>query len=230
MLLASLLSLTVLTARAAPPKLPDCIHLSTAAANPVFRPDLDSVRDCQDKARQKLIDQAQARGKPLSYRRIEEIDDAQRAEAKEFLERSGTVIDGTNKNDRGLGGLSEQDRARASPGDADALKGLEQRLHEAAGDGKNGITPSMGRDILDTLTQRQGGVSPDMKALIDSVVKDGGKLTPETMKQLQGAGQQAKGAGLDLGIDKGVEKSLLEHDFDKDKDAPPPPPADPGNL
>ena len=84
--------------------------------------------------------------------------------------------------------------------------------------------------FLSPLGGGQGFISPDMKDLLDSVVRDGGKLTPETMKKLQGAGKAAKGAGLDLNIDKGTEKDLLEHDFDKDKDVPPAPPADPGNL
>jgi hypothetical protein len=69
-----------------------------------------------------------------------------------------------------------------------------------------------------------------MKDLLDAVVKDGGKLTPETMKKLQGAGRAAKGQGLDLNIDPKTEKDLLDHDFDSDKNAPPPPPSDPGNL
>jgi hypothetical protein len=70
-----------------------------------------------------------------------------------------------------------------------------------------------------------------MKDLLDSVVRDGGKLKADTMKKLQNAGREAKGQGLDLNIDKNTEKDLLEHDFDSDKNAPPPTPAgDPGNL
>lgn len=58
-----------------------------------------------------------------------------------------------------------------------------QPYREAAGDGKERITPAMGRDIIDSLTKQQGFVSPDLKDMLDSVV-DGGKLTPETMKKL----------------------------------------------
>jgi hypothetical protein len=221
--------LWALAVSASAQSVPDCIHVSTAAARPRYKPDLDSVRDCQEKARAKLIDEAREKGKPLPYATVEKIDDRQRAEVREFLANSGTVIEGSTKNDRPLGGAAERDLARLSPEESAEVGALEKRLHSAAGDGKDGITPAMGRDILDSLSKKQGFVSSEMRSLIDAVVRDGGKLTPETMKKLQGAGRAAKGAGLDLGIDKGVEKSLLERDFDADKDAPAPP-ADPGNL
>ena len=61
-----------------------------------------------------------------------------------------------------------------------------------------------------------------MQALLDAVTKDGGKLTPATMKLLQNAGREAKSEGLNLNIDKATEKELLEHDIDSDKPAAPP--------
>lgn len=211
---------------------PDCVHVSTTAARLRWKPDLDSVRDCQEKAHADAISEAERKGKPLSYRQLEDFEDRQRAEVRDFLANSGTVIDGESKNGRGLGGITKDDLGKVSAKDAGDLAGLESRLHGAAGDGKDGITPAMGRDIIDTLTAKQGFVSADMKDLIDSVVKDGGKLTPDTMKKLQGAGRAAKAAGLNLNIDPKTEKDLLEHDFDKDKDVPQAPaaPADPGNL
>lgn len=229
-MLAPVLLFVALAAPASAERLPDCIHVSTTAAKPRFKPDLDSVRECQDRVKQEMIDRAKAKGEPLTYQKIEAIEDDQRAEVRDYLAHSGAVIDGTSKSARSLGGVTTADRAKVSGEDGAAIGGLERRLHAAAGDGKDGITPAMGRDIADTLTKQQGYVSPDMKDLLDSVVRDGGKLTPETMKKLQGAGRAAKGAGLDLNIDKNTEKDLLEHDFDKDKDVPPAPPADPGNL
>lgn len=237
-MLASLLLLASLAApdaaaapkRKAAPEIPDCVHVSTTAARLRYKPDLDSVRDCQEKARAGLIAAAEEKGKPLTYTQIERIDDLQRAEVRDFLANSGTIIDGETKNGRGLGGITDADLGRVSAEDGGDLKSLEKRLHGAAGDGKDGITPAMGRDIIDTLTKKQGFVSPDMQALIDAVVKDGGKLTPDTMKKLQGASRAAKAAGLNLNIDPGTEKQLLEHDFDKDKESPQLPPADPGNL
>jgi hypothetical protein len=227
-MVASLLLIAVLAAPASAAKLPDCIHVSSTSLR--WMPDLDAVRDCQDKVRQKLVDDAQSKGKPLSFQRLEKIDDQQREQVRDYLANSGTIIDGSTKSDRSLGGVTRKDLERVSAEDGADVAGLENRLHAAAGDGKDGITPAMGRDIIDSLTKKQGFVSPDMKDLIDSVVRDGGKLTPETMKKLQSAGRAAKAAGLDLNINQGTEKELLEHDFDKDKDASPAPHADPGNL
>ncbi|MCM2303662.1 MAG: hypothetical protein NDJ72_03110 [Elusimicrobia bacterium] len=225
-----LLLIAALAVPASAQKLPDCIHVSTAAARPRYKADLDAVRDCQEKARQNLIDAARARGRPLSYQSVESIDDRQRAEVREFLAGSGTIIEGSTKSRRPLGGASERDLSRVTPEESAEIKALEKRLHAAAGDGKEGITPGMGRDLIDTLTRKQGFVSSDMRGLIDAVVRDGGKLTPETMKKLQGAGRAAKGEGLDLGIDRGTEKILLERDFDADKEQKPEAHAAPGNL
>ena len=225
---APLLLLALLSVPVSAQKIPDCIHVSSMSV--VFKADLDAVRDCQDRARRKLVDDAERKGKPLSYAKLERVDDLQREQVRDYLANSGTVIDGSTKSDRSLGGVTPKDLERVSPGDGADIGDLEKRLHAAAGDGKEGITPAMGRDLLDSLTKKQGFVSPDMKDLIDSVVRDGGKLTPETMQKLQSAGKAAKGAGLDLNIDKNTEKDLLEHDFEKDKGQPPAAHADPGNL
>lgn len=227
---SSLLLAALLAVPAAAQKVPDCIHVSTTAVKLRYKPNLESVRDCQEKARQKLIDDAANKGKPLSYQAIERIDDQQRAQVRDFLAHSGTIIEGATKSDRGLGGVTDEDRSRVSSEEGAALGDLEKRLHAGAGDGKDGITPAMGRDLIDSLTKQQGFVSGEMKDLIDAVVRDGGKLTPETMKKLQKAGREAKSAGLDLNIDKGTEKNLLEHDFDSDKEGSPKAHADPGNL
>ena len=230
-LILLVLALPASAAKPAPaPKIPDCIHVSTMTARPRFQPDLETVRECQEIAKNRLIDEAAGKRKPLTEAQIEKIEDDQRAEVRDYLANSGVVLDGKSKSGRGLGGVTKKDLERVTPEEGAEIGALEKRLHDAAGDGKDGITPAMGRDIIDSLTKKQGFVSPDMKELLDAVVRDGGKLTPETMKKLQGAGKAAKGAGLDLNIDKNTEKDLLEHDFDSDKDVPPAPPADPGNL
>ena len=229
-MLAPILLLIALSAPASAEKLPDCIHVSTTAVKLRYKPDLDSVRDCQDLVRQKLIDDAKAKGKTMSATRLEKIDDQQRAEVRDYLANAGVILEGESRHGQGLGGIADKDRSRVSAEENAEISSLEKRLHAAAGDGKDGITPAMGRDIIDSLTKKQGFISPDMKDLLDSVVRDAGKLTPETMKKLQGAGRSAKGAGMDLNIDKNTEKELLEHDFDKDKDVASTPPADPGNL
>ena len=116
-----------------------------------------------------------------------------------------------------LGGVSARNLARVDARSATAIQGLQERMHAAAGDGAGGITPAMADDVRATLLQAQGGISPEMSALLDATRRDGGKLTPETMTLLQGAGKEAKAAGLDLGIAPGVESDLLGHDFSKDK-------------
>lgn len=224
----ALLLLLALPASAAAPKVPDCIHEPPPSKR--FKSSLDQVRDCQDAARRRLIDAAKDKGKPLTYRQIEDIDDRQRAQVRDYLARSGTVIEGATKNDRGLGGVVERDLRRVSAEEGALIGDLEKRLHAAAGDGKEGVTPAMGRDILDSLEKKQGFVSAQMRDLVDAVVRDGGRLKPETMKMLQDAGRAAKRAGLDLNIDKDTEKTLLEHDFDKDRDEGAAERGDPGNL
>jgi hypothetical protein len=187
---------------------------------------LDELRECQAGAREDLIDAAESKGKPLTAAQLDKIDDLQRAEARKFLARPQIVSTGPAAPDEGaaatkgnLGGVTPADAARVDPKSASGIKGLQDRLQAAAGDGKNGITPAMADDIRATLTQSQGSISPDMKALLDGVQKDGGKLTPDTMKLLQGAGRAAKGSGLDLNIDPSMEKELLNHDFEADKPA-----------
>lgn len=242
---ALLLALAALPAAAA-----DCIHRTPGSK--AYAKDLETVISCQ---KQSLADLERKKGK-LSDAQREKLEDRHRVEVKRYIESSGYTVEGGSPSDSEnvavdedsddagkeqedfkkpklkdkLGGLSPQDLARAGKGAGD-IKDLEARLKGAAGDGSNGITPSMARDIIDTLQAKQGGVSSDMKELLDSVVKDGGKLTPETMKKLQGAAKSAKGAGMELGIDPNMEKAILNSDFDQDtKDKARTPPASPDSM
>ena len=231
MLLPALLALLAAApASAAALRPASCLRGSYGGSAPKS---LDDLRSCQAAARADLIDAAESKGKPLTDAQLDKIDDAQRAEARKFLaspsivstgpaaapgSSGGESAAGSAAPKSKLGGLSAADAGRAGAGTA-SIRGLQARLQAAAGDGKNGITPGMADDIRATLTQTQGSVSPDMQALLTGVQKDGGKLTPDTMKLLQGAGRSAKGAGLDLNIDPGMEKELLNHDFEADKPA-----------
>lgn len=193
----------------------------------------EDFRDCQGGSRDDLVQAAEAKGKPLTAAQLDKIDDYQRAEARKFLAKPQIVSVGPNvaapppkeaasSGDAPagkLGGATSGDLARVDAKSGASIQGLQARLQAAAGDGKNGITPAMADDIRATLTQAQGSISPEMKALLDAVQKDGGKLTPDTMKLLQGAGRAAKGEGLDLNIDPSTEKDILNHDFDADKPA-----------
>lgn len=221
---------------------PDCL---TDPATRRPRERFEALRDCQKAARDAFAAKKDKKGRRPSAAALERFDDHQRAEAKRFFENpnaeaaggGSTLVDSPDappeeaapragRKDK-LGGLSGADRAKAGDS-AQALAGLEGRLKAAAGDGSQGITPGMARDIIATLTRQQGGVSGDMKSLLDSVVRDGGKLKPETMRKLQDAAKAAKGEGLQLGIDPKMEKAILESDFSQDQ--APDVPASPGAL
>lgn len=215
---------------------PDCLK-DPATKRP--REQFDQLRDCQKAARDAFAAKKDKKGRRPSADALERFDEHQRAEAKRFFENpnaeaaggGSTLVDSPDappepaapragRKDK-LGGLSDADRAKAGDSSRE-LAGLEGRLKAAAGDGSKGITPGMARDIIATLTKQQGGVSGDMQGLLDSVVRDGGNLKPETMQKLQDAAKAAKGAGLQLGIDPKMEKAILESDFSQDKvpDAP----------
>lgn len=216
--------LAAVPARAASLKPASCLRgTKTLPAPKTF----EEFRDCQAGAREDLVSAAEAKGKPLTADQLDKVDDFQRAEARKFMARPQVVTQGpadnaapTGASSSGkLGGVTDADLKRVDPKAGASIAALQERLHAAAGDGKDGITPAMADDIRATLTQAQGSLSPDMKNLLDAVQRDGGKLTPETMKLIQGAAKSAKGAGLDLNIDPGTEKDILNHDFEADKPA-----------
>ena len=221
MLLPALL--VVLTAApAAALKPASCLHASAEGASS----SLDALHKCQAKARAAAVAAAAAKGTPLTEAQLDSIDDYQRVEARKFFAQPQNVVTGSPATSDAQAAPSEKSRAasaanlaRLDPKSRDAVAGLQGRLQAAAGDGKDGVSPAMADDIRTTLLQAQGSISPDMQSLLDAVSHDGGKLTPDTMKKLQGAGREAKGAGLDLGLDPEMEKQLLERDFDADKPA-----------
>ena len=201
----------------------DCLADAGSGAPPAT---FAQLRACQDRQRADALKKARLAGRNLTDAQLEALDELQRAQARRFFAAGGMVAsDGpsssatvpveTKKNS--LGGATGADLSRVGAGTDAAVAALQARLHAAAGDGGKGITPAMADDVRSTLLQAQGGVSPDMQALLDAVAKDGGKLTPGTMKLLQGAGRSAKAEGLDLNIDPAIEKDLLGHDFDADK-------------
>lgn len=213
----------------------DCL-IDPATKKP--REDFEALRACQAAAKDRFAARKDKKGKLPSAAALESFEDHQRAEAKRFFENpnanaaggGSTLVDAPDAPAEGegaapvpkprlkgkLGGLSEADRAKVGAGAADIM-GLEGRLKAAAGDGSQGITPAMARDIVATLTRSQGGVSGDMQGLLDSVARDGGKLKPETMMKLQQSLKAAKAEGIDANIDPKIEQALLNGDFSQDK-------------
>lgn len=223
-------------------RLPSCLKASTMTQS------LADLRDCQEESLEKFRVTKDAKGALPTQEDFDALDEKHRAEARRLMANSKEVIKGPSTEpssapDLGsqkgaapalkpgeslpagahpgqLGGVTPDDLSRADKKSAADIRALQDRLHAAAGDGGNGITPAMVDDIKQTLGGAQGSLSPDMQALLDAVSKDGGKLTPETMKLLQNAAKSAKGQGLNPNIDPNTEKGLLEHDFDSDKSAP----------
>lgn len=175
---------------------------------------LDELRACHKKTRAAAVLSAKLKGAPLDADALEALDETRRAETRRFLADSGSPAGRAPPGK--LGGATPQDLSRVDPKSAAALSSLQTRLHSAAGDGAQGITPAMAADIRATLMQAQGGVSPDMSALLDALAHDGGNLTPGTMQLLQGAGRAVKDEGLNLNIDPKLEQELLHHDFNSD--------------
>lgn len=186
----------------------------------------DDFRACQAAARDAAIAAANKKGKPLTDAQLDKLDDLQKQEAKDFFNRGDAVVDddATAAEKKKKAAAARAKSKKVDPKTAAELDGLKTRFKAAAGDGRNGITPAMADDVRDTLQKTQGGMSDDMKGLLDATSKDGGKLTPETMKKLQDGAKAAKDGNMELGIDPKMEKALLETDFSKDQA----PAADPG--
>lgn len=216
---------------------PDCL---TDPATKKPREDFDSLRACQKGARA-AYGRKDKKGRAPSATALERFEEHQRAEAKRFFDNpfasagssggGSTLVDSPDApapealaeapapraRPKGRpGGLSGEDRAKAGEG-AKELPALESRLKASAGNGADGITPAMARDIIAHLEEAQGGVSEDLQGLLEAVSRDGGKLAPDTMRKLQDAARAAKEAGLPLGLDPKIERGLLESDFSQDE-------------
>lgn len=229
-------------------RLPTCLKPAAAKATQ----SLADLKKCQEQSWEDFRAKKDEQGALPTTEDMDKLDEKQRAEARTLMARSNEVLDGNSRHgvlvdepDLGskkgavsalkpgealpagahpgeLGGVTGQDLSRTDAKSTKSISDLQARMHAAAGDGRDGITPAMVEDIKQTLGGAQGSLSPEMQALLDAVSKDGGKLTPETMKLLQNAAKGAKGEGLNLNIDAKTEKELLERDFDADKTAPPP--------
>lgn len=208
---------------------PPCVRrLKKGLQEPATLPAL--VR-CQKRARSKHLSGLKG---PASMEALDRLDDFQRAEVREYLLRhpdrasmeepeklpsrseggGDVLIPGFGGSREVPPGEKTQPAAlnmeRLVPEQAaDFLQLRESLLRQSPG-GAAGVTPAMAQDIIRYLNKQQGGVSVEMRDLLQAVEKDGVKLSHQTMLKLKRAARAAKSEGLNLGIDPSLEKDLLD--------------------
>jgi len=184
----------------------------------------EAFQACQAKQRKAFIKSVTGRtGRAPTEAALERFDDRARAEAATYFSRHTQTGDDPSPApaaaEKASDHVSVEKAGGADAKDVDALKAA---MVEKSEGGKKGVTPEMADDMRKFLEQRQGSVSPDMERLLQSTSRDGANLTQGTMQQLRGAAKQAKGQGLDLGIDPSMEKALLHDDLEPAPGAPKP--------
>ncbi len=217
--MAPALLLAVLTAApgAAAP-LPDCLGVTKSSATMAAPRTFQDLRACQ---------RAAADSVPAAQR--DALDEHQRAEARAFFADPDHVVTGPDdgadagaKDPGDSGSAASADlppgvlpgsaaasvMPRVSPADAAALAAVKAGLDDASAKGKAGDASGMADGLRAALLRTQGGVSPQMQALLDSVSKSGGQVTPDVLRQLQQAGGAAESRTRSLQADP--EKALKD--------------------
>lgn len=193
---------------------PSCVKKSSSTYQEP--PTLAALIKChKEKLEAARLDFAKAHGVPPADLAVERWEDMQRAEVRDYLRRheDQASLDeptGTTLVDEGGGA----DKAPEANGDGEAGldKDFESSLKEKSQGGKHGITPGMAKDIVEYLQRKQGGVSPEMKDLLQTVKSEGANLSDATILQIKMAAQKANRAGIDLKVDRETERFLLEPD------------------
>ncbi|MBI5208356.1 MAG: hypothetical protein HY927_00110 [Elusimicrobia bacterium] len=151
---------------------------------------------------------AKANATPAEPDTVQETGNEAAAKVREQKKRSQ---DAARSN---ASGLSEEEQESAAA--------LQQKLWEMSKNGASAVTPDMAHEIVRHLQQQQGGVSADMKDLLDSLQRDGANLSDGSMLKVKKASRDAKKSGLDLGVDPNLEKWLLDPDTDPKAKQPQP--------
>jgi hypothetical protein len=187
------------------------VHVSTTTGK--FKASFDEVRDCQDQVRERLVGEANDRGRPMTAAQLDRLDEHHRAEARAFLSREELEPLGEAPAPREEIDPDSEPDPGAKPditaGDAAAVLKLRKKLKERAAAGEKGLTPGAAGDIRAALESQQGGASEEMRGLLDSVEKDkAGKPSPETVKKLMEAAKSSRGRGMDLNLDAETQSGL----------------------
>ena len=208
-LLLSALLAAALAADQTPKSMPVCVRpTKTGFDEPKT---LHGLLACQEKGRAALGGDDAAR---------DALDDLQRDETRRYLARHPDRADsGAGEKAPSEKVAAQKVRSRAAvqtnaqrlpEADRQGLQDLNEALWKMSGDGELGLTPAMAKEIAGYLGKQQGGVSAEMSALLGSLEKDGAKLTDGSVRQLKKAARDAKGEGLELGVEPGMEKWLLD--------------------
>lgn len=174
----------------------------------------EALLACQETQRDKFSQRERAPAE------LERFDEFQRAEARAYMERHQAVVEGKKEEAPAAPEpTSAPLEAPSAPppeprAQQEGLAELKALLERESPGGVNGITPGAAKAIVKFLSEQQGGMSPQMTSLLQAVEKDGVRLSNATMLKVKDAARQAKGAGLDLGIDPGVERDLLDRGMD----------------
>ena len=189
---------------------PDCVHVSTTTGK--FKASFEEVRDCQDQVRDRLVREARDAGRPMTDAQLERLDDHHRAESRAFLSRTELEPLGEPPAAQEYVDPDSPRPADAKPdikaGDAAAVLKLRKKLADRKAAGEKGFTPGVSDDLREAVEAQEGGASEDMRGLLDSVEKDQGKTSPETVKKLMDAAKASRGRGMDLNLDEEQQKGL----------------------
>ncbi len=189
---------------------PDCVHVSTSTGK--FKASFEEVRDCQDQVRERLVREARDAGRPMTDAQLERLEDHHRAESRAFLSRTELEPLGEPPAAKEEIDPDSPAPAGAKPdikaADAAAVLKLRKKLADRKAAGEKGFTPGVSGDLREAVEAQEGGASEDMRGLLDSVEKDGGKTSPETIKRLQDAAKASRGRGMDLNLDDETRSSL----------------------
>ncbi len=184
---------------------PLCVPISSMTAED--QPDsLQDLLDCQkDKLGDFATDYETKHKTAPSSATLDRWQDAQQAEVRAFLSRNP----GMASLDQTVEAAIAEDAKPKDPAMMSDWEKLQAGVKKKSEGGKKGITSGSAADITDYLKEKQGGVSPDMAELLDSVQKDGGTLSAGTMEKLKAAAKAAKGGGMDLGVKPEIEQGLM---------------------